>query len=60
MYNVYIRPLCVEDAKISFKWRNDAHVWLYTGSRPAADVTEDVEREWLTSVIKKRIREDLQ
>lgn len=53
---VYIRPLTVEDASTSYKWRNDAEVWRYTGSKPDRIVTEEMEREWAQKVISDPAR----
>ena len=43
---VYLRPLTVEDAATSWRWRNDKDLWRFTGSRPDVHVTELVEKEW--------------
>lgn len=51
MYKVYIRPLKVEDAKISYKWRNDPEIWKYTGSKPDREITYEMEKEWIKKVI---------
>ena len=53
---VYLRPLCVEDAAVSYKWRNDVEVWKYTASRPNIFVTEEIEREWAQRVILDNTR----
>jgi len=52
MYKVLIRPLIIEDAAISYKWRNDPEVWRFTGSRPNQEVTYDIEKQWIEKVIK--------
>ena len=52
MYNVLIRPLKVEDAQISWKWRNDPEVWKFTGSKPNVKVTFDIENEWILKVLE--------
>ena len=49
--DVYLRPLTVDDAAVSWRWRNDPSIWRYTGSRPDKEVTEEMEREWATKVI---------
>lgn len=54
MYNVYIRPLKIEDAQVSFKWRNDPAVWLYTGARPNKEITFQIEDEWIRNVINEK------
>ncbi|MAB57136.1 MAG: hypothetical protein CL524_06250 [Aequorivita sp.] len=45
--NILIRPLTIEDAAISYKWRNDPEVWKFTGSRPSREITAEIERDWL-------------
>jgi len=52
MYNIYIRPLKIEDALISYKWRNDSDIWTYTGSRPDKEITWKIENKWLENVLK--------
>lgn len=49
MNNIIIRPLQIEDAKTSYKWRNDPEIWKYTGTRPNRKITEEIETEWLTT-----------
>lgn len=44
---VYIRPLTLEDAKISCLWRNDADIWKYTGFKPDRYISAEMEEEWL-------------
>ena len=48
--SVYIRPLRVEDAQTSFRWRNNPEVWKYTGSRPDRHITPEIETEWIIRV----------
>ena len=48
---VYLRPLVIEDAAVSWRWRNDADLWRFTGSRPNVDVNEEMERAWAAKVI---------
>lgn len=45
--NILIRPITVEDAAVSYKWRNDSEVWKFTGSRPSKEITAEIERDWL-------------
>ncbi|MGN0002929.1 MAG: GNAT family N-acetyltransferase [Sphingobacterium composti] len=49
---IYLRPLQIEDARKSFKWRNDAEIWTYTGFVPTQEITLDIEEKWLTNVLK--------
>lgn len=53
MHKVYIRPLEIEDASVSFKWRNDSEVWSFTGSRPDREITYEIELEWVKKVLKE-------
>ena len=50
--SVYIRPLRREDALISYKWRNDPDIWVYTGRRPDRTITPEIELEWIDCVLK--------
>jgi diamine N-acetyltransferase len=50
---VFIRPLTLDDAKTSWKWRNDPFVWKYTGKRPNRLITIEIEQEWLKSALQK-------
>lgn len=52
MYKVLIRPLVVEDANTSWKWRNDPEVWAQTGNSPDKPITLGIEIEWIKKVIK--------
>jgi RimJ/RimL family protein N-acetyltransferase/glycosyltransferase involved in cell wall biosynthesis len=54
MFNILIRQLSIEDASISFHWRNDPEIWQYTGNRPDKFVTEDLERNWLTEKLTEK------
>lgn len=49
--NVYLRPLRIEDALVSYHWRNDHEVWKYTGNRPDRTITPEIESEWLIKVL---------
>ena len=51
---VYIRPLTIEDADISYKWRNDPEIWKYTGTRPDRVISREIEREWAQKVLKNK------
>lgn len=59
MDEIYLRPLAVEDAAISYKWRNDADLWKYTGRRPDRIVTEEMEAKWAASVTNDKTRLNL-
>lgn len=51
MADVYLRPLRMEDAKTSWKWRNNPKIWRKTISRPDRLVTEEMELAWAKKVI---------
>lgn len=51
---VYIRPLELKDALVSYKWRNNPRIWRLTGSRPNTFVTPEIETEWLKHVLNGR------
>lgn len=48
---VKIRPLEIEDAYTSVKWRNDPEVFLYTGNTYDHIITIESELEWIKRVI---------
>jgi RimJ/RimL family protein N-acetyltransferase len=50
---VSIRPLSEKDAIVSFRWRNNADVWRYTGNRPDRWVTEEMETQWIKAVLSR-------
>lgn len=51
--SVYIRPLRVEDAAISYQWRNNPKIWRLTGNRPNAYVTIEMETRWIQDVLNR-------
>tara|TARA_R110002012_G_scaffold48720_3_gene126569 strand:+ start:2404 stop:3897 length:1494 start_codon:yes stop_codon:yes gene_type:complete len=54
--NILIRPLTIEDAAVSYKWRNDPEIWRFTGARPSMEITAQVEREWLANTLKDKTK----
>lgn len=52
--NVRIRPLVVEDAYISVKWRNDPEVFKFTGNTYDHTITIDSELDWIKRVINNK------
>lgn len=54
--SVYLRLLCEEDAKTSFKWRNDATIWCFTEGRPNRVVTYEMELAWVRKVMCDKTR----
>jgi RimJ/RimL family protein N-acetyltransferase len=51
---VTIRPLEPDDYKVSYKWRNNPAIWQYTGTRPDKLITEEIEKEWLSTVLQRK------
>lgn len=51
---IYLRPLLLSDAKISFKWRNDPQIWTYTAFTPTNEITEEIEENWLAKSLNKQ------
>lgn len=51
--DVYIRKLELEDAYVSYKWRNDSEVFKYTGTVYDHEITLETELHWIEKVIKK-------
>jgi len=51
--SIFLRPLVLEDAMISYKWRNNPEIWKYTPFHPSAPITLKVERDWLRGVLKR-------
>lgn len=49
--DVYIRKLELEDAYVSYKWRNDSEVFKYTGTVYDHEVTLETELKWIDRVI---------
>ena len=49
---ITIRPLCIEDALTSYKWRNNPNIWKYTGNKPDKVITPEIETEWIKKVLK--------
>lgn len=49
--NVSLRPLRIEDAAISYLWRNNPEIWKYTGNKPDKEITLQTETEWLSRVL---------
>lgn len=52
--NVTIRPLVIEDAYTSVKWRNDPEVFKYTGNTYNHKITIESELDWIKRVISTK------
>jgi RimJ/RimL family protein N-acetyltransferase len=53
MVNIYIRPLELSDAKVSWTWRNDPEIWKFTGNKPGQIVSLEMETLWLQKVLNE-------
>lgn len=51
---IYLRPLVLADARISYKWRNDPDIWKFTEFKPDRPITREIETAWLFSKLKKK------
>lgn len=51
---VSIRPLKIEDAYTSVRWRNDREVFQFTGNTYDHEITIDSELKWLDRVSKNK------
>ena len=51
---VIIRDLRVEDAEISWKWRNDSEVWKNTVKTWDNEITKEIEEAWIKDVISRK------
>ncbi|MEJ6981350.1 GNAT family protein [Pedobacter sp. P351] len=51
--SVYLRPLKIEDAEISYKWRNQPHIWSYTKYIPDKEITVETETNWLAGILTR-------
>jgi RimJ/RimL family protein N-acetyltransferase len=50
---VYIRPLRLEDAQMSYQWRNNPKIWRHTLSKPDRHITVEMEAESLARVLTR-------
>ena len=49
---IYLRPLELKDADVSYKWRNDPEIWSYTKFVLKDPITVDIEKQWLSNKLK--------
>ncbi|MEQ7799384.1 GNAT family protein [Pedobacter sp. ASV1-7] len=49
---IYLRPLVLADARISYKWRNEPEIWKFTGFKPDRHITREIETKWLSNKLK--------
>jgi diamine N-acetyltransferase len=50
---VHLRPLQEVDADKSWQWRNNHHIWRFTGNRPTKYITAAIERDWLRDALNR-------
>ena len=53
-YTIYIRPLQLEDAEVSFCWRNNSKIWEFTEFKPTQQITLEIETEWLRKKLQNK------
>ena len=51
---VYIRPLRLEDAQMSYQWRNSPKIWRHTLSKPDRHITVEMEAESLARILARQ------
>ena len=51
---LYLRPLEINDSLVSYKWRNDSDIWVYTGNKPNRLITPEIEYNWLKDVLMRK------
>ena len=49
--NILIRPLSIDDAAISYKWRNNPEIWKHTGAQYSTEISEEIESDWLKGTL---------
>lgn len=52
--NIYLRNLEVNDALISYRWRNNHRIWKYTGSKPDKYISLETETEWIKNALQRK------
>lgn len=50
---IYLRPLKMDDASVSYQWRNDEAIWKYTNFVAYKPVTLATEQRWLANVLAR-------
>jgi RimJ/RimL family protein N-acetyltransferase len=50
---VFIRPLRLEDAQMSYQWRNNPKIWRHTLSKPDRHITVEMEAESLARILTR-------
>jgi len=50
---IYLRKLEINDALISYRWRNNPKIWALTGNRPDRVITPEIELDWIKKVLSR-------
>ncbi|TKB97613.1 GNAT family N-acetyltransferase [Pedobacter cryophilus] len=53
-YSIYLRPLNLEDAETSYRWRNNPEIWNFTEFKPNKHITVEIETEWLYRILQNK------
>jgi RimJ/RimL family protein N-acetyltransferase len=51
--SIFLRPLALDDAATSYKWRNNPEVWKYSLFNPSVPISLEQESAWLEDVLKR-------
>lgn len=51
---VYIRPLVLSDANVSYQWRNDSDIWKYTEFKPDRYISLEAEQKWIKDKLENK------
>jgi diamine N-acetyltransferase len=52
--SIYLRPLVLDDAKVSYLWRNNPLIWKYSRFDPKTTITLSTEINWLAESLKRK------
>jgi len=52
--SIYLRPLAIEDAKVSYQWRNNPDIWKYSRFVPTYTTTVETETKWLEEALVRK------
>lgn len=44
-------PFSIDDAAISYKWRNNPEIWKHTGAQYSTEISEEIESDWLKGTL---------
>lgn len=53
-FTVFLRPLAIEDAAVSYQWRNNPEIWKFTPFSPSDPITLEIETRWLSDLLQRR------